>query len=92
MLTLLNLPPLTDSLLWLGSPIFLPKPIVLCCGMVGSLALMMFGFARRHHIGGFVVFFSCLLCASSLTAFLLSEVPSARYEALVNMAGQDPRP
>ena len=90
MLTLLNLPPLTDSLLWLGSPIFLSVPIALCCGMVGSLPLLMFGFARRHHGGGFVVFFSGLLCASSLTAFLLSEVPSARYEALVKMASKDP--
>ncbi len=58
--------------------------------MVGSLALLMFGFARRHHGGGFVVFFSCLLCASSLTAFLLSGVPSARYAALVKMASKDP--
>ncbi|MFO0699929.1 MAG: hypothetical protein U0236_11920 [Nitrospira sp.] len=90
MLTLLKLPPLTDWLLWLGSPIFLLIPIALCLGMVDSLALLMFGFARRHHGGGFVVFFSCLLCVSSLTAFLLSEVPSARYEALVKMASKDP--
>lgn len=90
MLKLLTLPPLTDWLLWLDSPIFLPIPIALSFGMVGYLVLVLFGLGRRHHVGGFVVFFGCLFCASSLTAFLLSEVPSARYEALVKMASKDP--
>ena len=86
----LKLPPLTDWLLWFGSPIFLPIPIALCLGMVGYLVLLIFGFTRRHSAGGFGVFFGCLLCASSLTAFLLSEIPSTRYETLVKMASKGP--
>ena len=79
-------PQLNDLLLVLSSPVCLPLAISLCLGVVGSLILVVCVFPRRRYLAGFVVFFVCLLSASSLTALMLTEGPPSRDEALLKKA------